>query len=94
MNPSTPPGSNAVPVPHDKTSMSYPKSPFLAGMIGALAAVGVLAWRRGVDERVRAGLQHQDELRWEGEGGNVPEVEREAGLQGRGSVSARPFVSE
>jgi hypothetical protein len=47
----------------------------------------VLAMRRSaVESRLRA--RHAEVLRWEGEGGTVPEVARQTGQQGREARSS------
>jgi hypothetical protein len=69
--------------------MSHVKTNLVVATLATLAAMAYMTLRDQMRERRRLTVRHA-ENRWEGEGGNVPEVALENGLQGRSEQAEVP----
>jgi hypothetical protein len=69
--------------------MSHVRTNLIVGTLATLAAMAYVTLRERMREQRLQG-HPQAEIRWEGEGGNVPEVAVEAGIQGQSELASPP----
>jgi hypothetical protein len=72
--------------------MSQVRTNLVVGTLATLAAMAYMTLRERMRE-TRTQTLPQAENRWEGEGGNVPEVALETGTQGQSERKAPPAVA-